>query len=69
MGHLTEFQEPGFVVSEAEMAPRAMGLRVLARIIARHLIKNSRHDKKNSDSTTMSDRRSGSNYDEGLPRI
>lgn len=67
MDHLTEFQEPGFVGSEAEVTPLDRGLRILGRIIARHLI-NSRHDSKNDDKTT-SDRRTGSNYDEGLSRI
>lgn len=53
------------VGNETEAAQRIRSLRVLARIIARDLI-NSRHDDKNDDSTTTSDRRSGLNHDEGL---
>lgn len=67
MDHLTEFQEPGFLGNEDEVTPLDRGLRILGRIIARRLIK-SRHDSKNDDNTT-SDRRTGSNYDEDLPRI
>jgi hypothetical protein len=60
-----ELPEPVVVDNQSEVAPRIRGLRILARIIARHLI-NSQRDTNKNNSTAGNEQRSRLTHDKDL---